>query len=374
MRIPLAIVAGAVALGLAAEAVRADTIVWVGNRKPRPAVKVLKENTKEVVFLPNSPGAKEQSVKAAEVRTVIYEDAPEAFRVADQERGQKRWAAAAKGYEKALRAAGVRDWIKVYANFYLGECYRRLGAASAANYDTALQHYQAVLAQQRDCRMLAEVLYGLAQALRSKKDYATAEAKLAELSKAVSDHGLDSSWDFLAQLEAARLLEAQDRFGEAGAKYRALKTRAGAPAAIANLAAMREGLCLVYGNKFDEARTHFNGLIKSSGNEEWDVRAGAHLGLGRCFYGEEKFAEARHEFLKVNAVYGNTEAHAEATYWAAKSNLRLADKEKGVKEMAKLQFSQVLLLHADSPFADKAEEELIKLGVSREELSRLRKK
>ena len=75
----------------------------------------------------------------------------------------------------------------------------------------------------------------------------------------------------------------------------------------------------------------------------------------------------------MNAVYGNTEAHAEATFWAAKSNLRLADKEKGVKDMAKLQFTQVLMLHSDSPWADKAEEELIKLGMGREELTRLRK-
>jgi len=374
MRLLFSIVPALITVAWCAAPAVADTIVWIGNKKPRPAVKVLRENTKEVVFLPNSPGAKEQTVKAAEVRTVLYEDAPEAFRVADQERGQKRWAAAAKGYEKALRAAGVRDWIKVYANFYLGESYRRLGTVAAANYDTAIQHYGAALSAQRDCRMLAEVVYGLAQALRGKKDYAAAGAKLGELSKAVSDHGLDPSWDFLAQLEAARLLEAQEQFGEAGAKYRALKGRAGAPPAMANLAAMREGLCLVYGNKFDEARRHFQGLIKSAGKDEWDVRAGAHLGLGRCFYGEEKFAEARHEFLKVNAIYGNTEAHAEATYWAAKSNLRLAEKEKGAKETAKLHFSQVLVLHADSPFADKAEEELVKLGVSREELSRLRKR
>lgn len=374
MRFLIAILAGVVGALWAAAPALADTIVWVGNKKPRAGVKVLKENTKDVVFLPNSPGAKEQTVKAAEVRMVLYEDAPEAYRVADQERGQKRWAAGAKGYEKALRAAGVRDWIKVYANFHLGECYRRLGAVSAANYDTAIQHYEAALAAQRDCRMLAEVLYGLAQALRGKKDYAGAGAKLAELSKAVSDHGLDPSWDFTAQLEAARLLEAQEQFGEAGAKYRALKGRAGVPPAVSNLAVMREGLCLVYAGKFDDARSHFQALIKSAGKDEWDVRGGAHLGLGRCFYGQEKFAEARYEFLKVNAVYGNTEAHAEATYWAGKANLRLAEKEKGAKEMAKLQFSQVLVQHADSAFADKAEEELVKLGMSREELSRLRKR
>jgi outer membrane protein assembly factor BamD (BamD/ComL family) len=369
--LPVLALAGLALLGPSAAA---DTLVWAGNKKPRPGVKVLRENTKEVVFLPSGQGAKEQTVKAAEVRTILYEDAPEAFRVADQERGQKRWAAAAKGYEKAMRAAGVRDWIKVYGNFYLGECYRRLGSVADANYDTAIQHYKATLAQQPDCRILAEVLYGLAQAHRGKKDYASAETRLGELSKAVSDHGLDPSWDFRAQLEAARLLESQDRFGEAGAKYRALKGRAGVPADIANLATMREGLCLVYGNKFDEARSHFQGLVKSAGVEEWDVRAGAHLGLGLCFYREEKFVEARYEFLRVNAVYGNTEAHAEATFWAAKANLRLTEKEKGVTEMAKLQFTQVMLLHGDSPFADKAEEEMIKLGVSREDLARIRKK
>lgn len=354
--------------------VLADTIVWVDNKKPRTNIKVLKENTQEVVFLPNTQGAKEQTVKANTVRTVLYEDAPDAFRVADQERGQKRWQAAIKGYEKAMRAAGVRDWIKVYGSFYLGECYRRLGSVSAANYDTAIQHFQACLAAQSDPRFLAEVLYGYAQALRGKKDFAAAEAKLGELSKAVSDHGLDQSWDFRAQLEAARLLEAQDRFSEAGAKYRALKGRAqGQFADLANLATMREGLCLVYGGKFADARSHFQGLIRSAGPEEWEVRAGAHLGLGLCYFQEENFDKARYEFLRVNAVYGNTEAHAEATYWAAKSNLHRADKEKGVKPMAILQFKQVVLLHGDTPWADKAEEELVKLGVSREELARLRK-
>ena len=115
-------------------------------------------------------------------------------------------------------------------------------------------------------------------------------------------------------------------------------------------------------------------VIDGAGANEWEVRAGAHLGLGLCYYQSESFQEARYEFLKVNALYGNTEAHAEATFWAAKANLRRGDKEKNVKLAAKLRFRQVLVLHPESRWADKAEEELIKLGESREAIARLRRK
>jgi len=268
----------------------------------------------------------------------------------------------------------VRDWIKQYANYNLGECYRRLGATNAAAYDTAIEHYQAVLAAQNDCRFIADTKFGLAIAMRGKKDFSGAEGVLKELEGDVTTHGLEKRWGVTARLESARLLESQDRFGEAEAKYRSLggSVRASFPE-IANLANMRAGLCMVAAKKFDAARSHFSDLLRSAGDDEWEVRAGGHLGLGLCFYAEEEYQKARYEFLKVNAVYGNTEPHAEATYWAAKTNLKRQEKDKTSRLEAKMQFREVIALHPESSWADKAEKELLDLGESSDAIARLRR-
>lgn len=363
------------ALGLASSAATADTIVFSeAGKRPRSKVKVLRENAKEVVFQSGGEGSPEIAVPSKEVRTVVYDDAPAAYAVGDQEKGSKRWAEAAKGYEKALKASGVRDWIKTYGNFNLGECYRRLGATNSTAYDTAIEHYQAVLSAQSDVRFLAETKFGLASALRGKKDFPGAERVLKELEGDVTTHGLAKQWGVTARLESARLLESQDRFGEAEAKYRSLagSVRADFPE-VANLANMRAGLCMVAAKKFEDARRHFSDLVRSAGDDEWEVQAGGHLGLGLCFYAEQEYQQARYEFLKVNAVFGNTEAHAEASYWAGHCNLQRQDKEKTARAEAKMLFREVIALHPESTWADKAEKELIELGESNEAIARLRR-
>ncbi len=371
----LAVAAVAMSFALAAPAAQADTIVFsaVGKR-PRSKVRVLRENAKEVVFQSGGKDSPEIKVPAREVRAVVYDDAPASYAVGEQERGSKRWGEAAKAYEKSLSAAGVRPWIKQYANYNLGECYRQLGATKSSAFDTAIEHYQAVLAAQTDCRFIAETKYGLAIAMRGKKDFSGAERVLKELEGDVTTHGLAKHWGVTARLESARLLESQGRFGEAEAKYRSLggSVRANFPK-VANLANMRAGLCMVAAKKFDDARRHFSDLLRSAGDEEWEVQAGGHLGLGLCFYAEEEYQQARYEFLKVNAVYGNTEPHAEATYWAGKSNIQRQEKDKTARLEAKMQFREVIALHPASTWADKAEKELLELGESSDAIARLRR-
>jgi len=365
----------ALAVALCAPSAGADTIVFsAAGKRPRSKVQVLRENAKEVVFQSGGKDSPEIKVPSKDVRTVVYDDAPAAYSVGEQEKGSKRWAEAAKQYEKALKASGVRDWIKTYANYHLGECYRRLGATNASAYDTAIEHYQAVLSAQSDVRFIAETKFGLATALRGKQDFSGAERVLKELESDVTTHGLDKKWGVTARLEAARLLESQERYGEAEAKYRSLggSVRANFPE-VANLANMRAGLCMVAAKKFDDARRHFTDLARSAGDDEWEVQAGAHLGLGRCFYAEQEYQEARFEFLKVNAEYGNTEAHAEATYWAALCNLKRQEKEKTARRAAKMQLREVIALHGESTWADKAEKELLDMGESAEAIARLRR-
>ncbi len=354
----------AVVLGLSTPSPADDTVIFRGGQKPRSKVTVTKETCQTVVFRsggPNDPEA--PPVKAEEVLNVVYGDAPDEFKVGETFRSGKRWAEAAAAYEKALGKKGVRDWLPVYGKFYLGECYRMLGEGDPASLDKAIGSYRELLTAKPDSRFLPEARYHLATCLRAKRDFAGAEAELRALDGEVSKFGLPKVWGVKTQMAFAGILESQGKWNEAEAKWAALARSAGADfPAEANMAQMRQGLCMVEQQKFDAARSHFEGLVRQSKETEWDVRAGAHLGLGKCYFQQKDFKKARFELLQVDALYGIADVHAEALFWAGRTNMMLEETEPQARQAARLLFTAVLVRHPSSTWSKKAMKELEPLG------------
>ncbi|MCI0340305.1 MAG: tetratricopeptide repeat protein [Planctomycetales bacterium] len=359
-----ALLAGlALGLGVAVPA-SADAVIFRGGQKPRQNVTVTKETCQTVVFKSGGADAPEAPpVKAEEVVNVVYADAPDEFKVAETFRSGKRWAEAAAAYEKALGKKGVRDWLPVYAKFYLGECCRIMGEGDPASLDKAIGAYREVLQLKPDSRFLPEARYYLAACLREKRDFSGADAELRTLDGEVSKYGLPKVWGVKTQMAAAESLEKQGKWNEAEAKWGALARSAGAEfSAEANVAQMRQGLCMVEQQKYDAARSHFEGLVRQSKDTEWDVRAGAHLGLGKCWFQQKDFKKARFALLQVDALYGMADVHAEALFWAGRANMQLEETEPQARQAARLLFTAVLVRHPSSTWSKKAQKELEGLG------------
>lgn len=364
------ILAAALALAWAAPA-RADSIVFTDPKKsPRLNITVSKETCKEVVFASAGGGTGETTLPAKDVKAVLWGDAPDEYRVGETEFRSGRWAEAATAFEKA-KSGKARPWLGLYCDFYLGECRRRLGEGDPAQIDAAIKHYDAALAAQADTRLIVPLKNGLAACHREKKAYGAAEQVLKGLLNDVTTYGLDPRVGILAEIEIARLLEAKGEFAGAGARYTSLVGRVpNGMQDVANLAKMRAGLCLVAEQKFPEAKSHFESLLRGAAYDEAEVQAGAHLGLGHCFYRQNEFQQARIEYLTVNAQFGTTEYHAEATYFAARCYVQREEQEEQARAHAKRLFTEILVLHPKSPWAQKAFDDALKVGATREELER----
>ena len=363
------------AVGLAsASPARADSIVFADPKKsPRLNITVGKETCKEVVFSSAGGGAGETTLPAKEVKAVLWADAPDDYRVAETEFRSGKWAEAAAAFEKA-KGAKARAWLALYCEFHLGECRRRLGEGDPAQFDAAIKHYEAALAAQADTRLIVPLKNGLAACHREKKAYDAAEQVLKGLLNDVTTYGLDARVGILAETEFARLLESKGAFAGAGARYASLVGRV--PAAmqdVANLAKMRAGICLVFQQKFPEAKGHFETLLRGATYDEAEVQAGAHFGLGHCYFRQNEFQQARIEYLTVNAQFGTTEYHAEATYYAARCYVQREEQEEQARAHAKRLFTEILILHPKSPWAQKAFDDALKVGATREEMERYRK-
>ena len=297
---------------------------------------------------------------AGEVKEVVYYDSPQAYRDAKGMMNQKKFKDAIENFEKAGKASGVRDWVKVYTLYNIAECYRLLGMTDETNYATAAETYDALLKEHPLTRFLPAALYYKGESLTRAGKYKEANATFQRLVTEVGTKSLQESWGRKADLAQARVKEEQGLYDEAFAKYTSIyNLNKSTDPTIANLALLRKGICLIEQKKFSEAKKYFQDLgrsAKGEGSLAREIKAGASIGMGHCLLNEKKYLDARHWFLTAMVVHFSDEFGPEAIYHAALCYENLKSKEPGADAHAKRLFSDLISRYPRSKWSKKAME------------------
>jgi len=324
-----------------------------GTEKKVDAVQ--EENYASVTF---KLGGQPRKIKASLVKEVIYYDAPQAYRNGRGMMNQKKFKDAIANFETAQRASGVRDWIKTYSVFNIAQCYRFLGMVDDSNFKTAAEYYDTLLKEAPLTRFLPAALYYKGEALTRAKKYAKADETFLRLITEVGTKSLDEKWSRLADLAQAKVKEAKGHFDEASAKYTSIyNLYKSTDPAVANMAQLRKGLCLIAQKKYRDAKKYFQNLGRSAKGEDAlarEIKAGASIGMGHCFLNDKNYLEARHWFLDAMVVNFSDEFGPQAMYHSALCYEHLKSKEKGADAKAKLIFSDLIKRYPTSKWSKKA--------------------
>jgi predicted Zn-dependent protease len=327
LRLPLLLGAAALAFcGARPSAAQdQDTLFLVGSTE---SGKVLEETFGGVSFQPEK-GAK-KLVPWDTVQDVGYFDAPDDLQGGLATLGAGNYEVAAEQLQAALGTEDVRPMIVQKALFHLAYAEQRMGndKDAIANYTKLLKDFP----KGRYLRLGAENLVALHLA---QNDAAGAQAVLSEL--ATGAKGVEGIEPVLALLDA-RLLEGQGKAAEAGQRYTAVESTAGASPTLVQEGKLGRARMLLRGNKGAEAEPLFQGLIKESAAPR--VQSGAWNGLGevwsvdgRAKKNSDRILEALYAYLRTVVQYKplpgeSTEEYERALAGAAKCFQYLSELEQ----------------------------------------------
>lgn len=119
-------------------AAQEDRIIMIGGRS-EANVRMEDESFAEIKYRANG---RTRSTQGGKVLEIIHGDGPAEYRAGDGQRKGAQYNKAIRSYQKALKAKGNKPWVKLYANFYIGECFRLSGKPQQA-----LSYYKKVTPQ-----------------------------------------------------------------------------------------------------------------------------------------------------------------------------------------------------------------------------------
>lgn len=342
--------------GTAAFGADKDDVIVLTDGTVKKVTRIDEENYANVKF---TSGGRQDSVKAADVKEITYGDAPQAFKNGLGLLNSKKYADAIKELLKAQKAAGVREWLKGYTLYFLGEASRRAGTTDPSAFESAVEYYDQLLKEVPFTRFLPQALYYKGECLMRMEKYSEANEVFNSLISEQARKGFDASWASMGQIAQAKVLEAQGHHDQAYHKYESIE-RMATDRDIKNMAKLRKGICLLAQKKYSEAKRYFQDLAESAEGESSaarEVRGGASVGLGHCFINENKYAEARHHFLKAMVIFfSSDDFNTEAMFHAGLCYEKLKSSEPGADFRAKLIFSDLIRRYPNSPWTKKAKE------------------
>jgi tetratricopeptide (TPR) repeat protein len=302
-------------------------------------------------------GAGRLTFSVAEVVSVSYRQAPDAYRKAYNAYRDGQYEVAAKRFQEALEAGGNFPWLPAYANYHLGESLSRIGEAAEAQ-----AAYERVLAIEPKPRFVPECYLALVDLhLRKGKAGAEEARKLVEgLNKVVqANKALAPRYAPLAELAQARIMI---RSGEDVAKalisLESLLARAGEDKDVINQIRLEMGHAFLGLKDHRRAEGAFRGIVESAteSRSSLDILSGAWNGLGDALFAQEKYDEAGLIYSKTYVfcleVPHLRERAAHALYFGGRAFLFQAGREENPELKDQLQKrARRLMMKAARDFA-----------------------
>lgn len=269
----------ALSLLAAVPTAQADTITFLGNRKPQGGVTVLDEKLDVVEFkLPKV--AQKQTVSSNEVASVIYEDPGSDFKSAVEALDE----AASKDDFKSVS----QQFLALYSEVKLPglKAQALMNAAYAAERagDRAKvgEIYDKIATELAQSRYAPIAFFEKGRDLAAAGDAKGARAAFTKLKE------MGDRWSMMGDLHLQMLDEAANPTAALDA-YKKIITQAGSKYPdVANLARLQVGRAMIAAKQFGEAESNFRSILDNRGSSSRDIQAGAWNGLGAALSSKDK--------------------------------------------------------------------------------------
>lgn len=303
-----------------------DTIILVGGKSIKD-VTVGSETFAEVKY---RQGSSNKTMDGKKILEIIHGNAPRAYKAGDGQRKGGQYAKAINYYKKALSTPKIKPWVKVYANFYIGECYRLSDKGSEG-----VPFYKKAAAE-KDHLLYPRALIGLAQALAAKRSWSEASSQLKKVTG--GSYGI---WRPRADYALGQILLAQGKMSDARRAFAAVKNNTDdRNMAVAGM--VGEGQTYVAEKNYSRAIKFFRDILSKS-DVPREVMAGAWAGIGDCEMAQasgDKKGERRALLAYLTVIVefaGAPDAYPRALFQGAKlyEKFGLKDQAKALKRELK---------------------------------------
>jgi tetratricopeptide (TPR) repeat protein len=304
-----------------------DTIILLGG-KSLTDTEVSAETFAEVKYRQKKTN---KTMDGKKILEIVHGQAPRSYKAGDGQRKGSQYAKAIGYYKKALASPKGKPWVKVYANFYLGECYRLSGQGEAA-----LPFYKKASTDKAHL-LYPRALIGLAQAQAAARAWDESTKNL----KAISD-GRYGIWRTRADYALGKVLIIQKKYSDARRAFaRVQSNRDDASMRVAGT--VGEGETYMAEKNFKKAIGFFQKILRRSGVPR-EVMAGAWAGIGDCELAlsaegdKEADRRALLAYLTVIVQFaGAPEAYPKALHNGAKlyDKFKLPDQAKSLRRELK---------------------------------------
>lgn len=303
----LILVAASVFLLLAVEnaAAQEDTIIIniAGKHQRIERVTVGRETYRTVRYKVGSGASGSWQEESTEnVVEIIHGAPPPKFTSAEAARKDGDWSKAVQDYGDCIQHER-REWVKIYAQYFLAEAQRMWGQSDPAKAADAIKEYEVFISKYSDHRFIPGALYGKALAANTAGQGAKAKAAFDDLGS--GKYG--PQWEVRGQYGSAQLSGGST----AVTKLNQLIEKAKRLGMNDIVASARLGLAqaLLNQQQFREAMTMFKDIVGDPEGVGKEVLASAHNGLGDCYSklssSQDDMKKALFEYLKVVVLYAS---------------------------------------------------------------------
>jgi hypothetical protein len=299
---------------------RPDQVLYKSRRGEVGSVNgvVVRNDLSKVVV--EVAGAEPRELEWDTVERVTFGDVPAAFVEARAYVDRGDFENAAAQFRLAAGDVGARGVVQAAARLAAAEALLSQGAVDRASFSAAREEAERFLADHPQNRDVPLARMVAARAARLSGDAAGAaelyRSIYREVAGAAPTPGYRRVLGFRAGLEAAESYLAAGAAAQAREIYAEMETllpralaeldegdaRRAQLAAIQSEARLGEGYVLLASKSTAQAKTFFQGQLRSASPHDWSLRSGAHLGLAEALLAEGDTRRARFEFASVSAM------------------------------------------------------------------------
>jgi len=258
---------------------------------------------------------------------------------------------------KELAEKKPKPWVEQYALFNVGECLFNLG-----RIDEALEAYQELMRRVPDSRFVPDARYRIGECYLRKNDKVSAKAEFDGLKEYTTSKGYDPIFEYKAELGLIKILELDNNFTAALAGLDELQARVSQTfPEIANEAKLRIGQVYIQQQDFSRAESYFKMILDDAEGSGPQVLYGAYLGLGNCYYAQNRHKDAL-EVCYLRIAVANDKGQnvplpilAEALFKAGRCWDQLREEKPEYANYAQDLYQEVIRVAPGSTFADQAQ-------------------
>lgn len=261
-----------------ATAAHADTINFLGNRKPQAGVTVLDEKLDVVEFRLPKVNQK-QTVPSNEVASVVYEDPGSDFQSAQEaldDAASKDDFKSASQQFLALYSDLTKPGLKAQALLNAA-----IGAERGGDRAKTVEIYDKLATEMAQSRYAPIAIFEKGRDLAIAGDAKGARAAFTKLKD------LGERWALMGDLQIQILDEAANPTAALDA-YKKIITSAAKYPDVANLARLQVGRAMIAAKQFGEAEANFRSILDNRSSSTRDIQAGAWNGLGAALASKDK--------------------------------------------------------------------------------------